>query len=187
MATFSYQGTQAAPQLAATQYNVQPNLSAARAIQGVQQSILGAMKVAGQLKAEVNQTNYEKEALAQQQRQAEFAIATAEMGYEEKAKAFDDYAKVNATLYDQKNPYGRKLFATEQSFILGAQQRITTQGIEERNLDNQADLNNSFQVLKEKWVYQNQVKSKCKLLGDQKTRKDVEIIQDHLHQLGQRK
>lgn len=144
MATFSYQGTQSAPQMAATQYNVQPNLSAAKAIEGVQQSILGAMKLAGQLKADVNQTNFEKAALEQRERQSQFSMATAEMGYEEKAKAFEDYAKVNSSLYDKNNAYGRKLFAAEQNFILSAQQQVQTQGIDERFYDNKRDVLNAF-------------------------------------------
>ena len=151
MATFNYQAAQNAPQLAATQYNVQPNLSASRAIEGLQKSILGAMQLAGQVKADVSQENFEKATLEQQQSNAAFEASLIEMDYPSRKAAVAARTQERANLYDANNPYGRRLASAENNFLNGINQNLQREGVELEFLDNTTSQNLAFLDAKEKW------------------------------------
>jgi len=152
MPQITYETGQAGVQTGAVQYNVQPNLSASRAIQALEKGILGAMQLGGQIRADVSEENYQVAALDQKKRHETFQTEIAGMSYPQRKEAIGKFNEANASLYDEKTKFGRQLSANEAAFQGGITQNLRTEGVEYEYLDNQTSQNNAFLDADARWV-----------------------------------
>ena len=152
MPQITYETGQASVQTGAVQYNVQPNLSASRAIQALEKGILGAMQLGGQIRADIKEENYQIAVLDQTKRHEAFQTEIAGMSYPQRKEAIGKFNEANASLYDEKSKFGRQLSANEAAFQGGILQNLRTEGVEYEYLDNQTSQNNAFLEAKEKWL-----------------------------------
>ncbi len=152
MPQITYETGQTSVQTGAVQYNVQPNLSASRAIQALEKGILGAMQLGGQIRADIKEENYQVAALEQKKRHETFQTEIAGMSYPQRKEAIGKFNEANASLYDEKSKFGRQLSANEAAFQGGITQNLRTEGVEYEYLDNATSQNNAFLEAKEKWV-----------------------------------
>ena len=152
MPQITYETGQAGVQIAPVQYNVQPNLSASRAIEALEKGILGAMQLGGKIRADIKEENYQVAALDQKKRHETFQTEIAGMSYPQRKEAIGKFNEANASLYDEKSKFGRQLSANEAAFQGGILQNLRTEGVEYEYLDNATSQNNAFLEAKEKWV-----------------------------------
>jgi hypothetical protein len=152
MLQITYETGQASVQTGAVQYNVQPNLSASRAIQALEKGILGAMQLGGQIRADIKEENYQVAVLDQKKRHETFQTEIASMSYPQRKEAIGKFNEANASLYDETTKFGRVLSANEATFQGGVLQNLRTEGVEYEYLDNQTSQNNAFLEAKEKWL-----------------------------------
>jgi len=152
MPQITYETGQAGVQIAPVQYNVQPNLSASRAIQALEKGILGAMQLGGQIRADIKEENYQVAALDQKKRHETFQTEIAGMSYPQRKEAIGKFNEANASLYDEKSKFGRVLSANEAAFQGGILQNLRTEGVEYEYLDNQTSQNNAFLDADARWV-----------------------------------
>lgn len=152
MPQINYETGRAGVQITPVQYNVQPNLSASRAVENLQKGILGALQLGGQIRADIKQENYETAALDQRKRHEAFQTQIAGLSYPQRKEAVAQFTEANSKLYDENTKFGRQLSLNEATFQGNIMQNLRTEGVEYEFLDNQTSQNNAFLAAKEKWT-----------------------------------
>jgi len=152
MPQITYETGRAGVQITPVQYNVQPNLSASRAIEQLEKGILGAMQLGGKIRADIKEENYQVAALDQKKRHEAFQTEIAGMSYPDRKAAVLKFNEANAKLYDENSKFGRQLSVNETAFQGAITQNLKTEGVEYEYLDNQTSQNNAFLDAKSKWL-----------------------------------
>jgi len=168
MPQITYETGRAGVQITPVQYNVQPNLSASRAIEQLEKGILGAMQLGGKIRADIKEENYQVAALDQKKRHEAFQTEIAGMSYPDRKAAILQFNEANAKLYDENSKFGRQLSVNETAFQGAITQNLKTEGVEYEYLDNQTSQNNAFLDAKSKWLTATR-EEKVEILKDLKS------------------
>jgi len=168
MPQITYETGRAGVQITPVQYNVQPNLSASRAIEQLEKGILGAMQLGGKIRADIKEENYQVAALEQKKRHEAFQTEIAGMSYPDRKAAVLQFNETNAKLYDENSKFGRQLSVNETAFQGAITQNLKTEGVEYEYLDNQTSQNNAFLDAKSKWLTATR-EEKVEILKDLKS------------------
>lgn len=164
MPQFTYAPTQNVVQNQSVRYNVQPNLSGSRAAQKLEQGILGALQLAGQVKTDIREDNYSAALTEQTAYLSDFNTRWTEASYEEQ-KSLETELRDYTTQYDTDDRFGQKLFAsaiTEHGKYASA---LKTRGYEAEYVSNLTDQTQGLLDLRTEWQKAANVDERSDLLA----------------------
>ena len=163
MPQFNYTPSQGAVQSRAVQYDVRPNLSGARAFQNLEKGILGAMQLAGQVKADVRQDNYNEAFTQQTQYLSEFNTRWTEASYDEQT-GLEQELQQFASQYDTDDAFGQKLYANAITEHGKYASDLKTRGVREEYVQNLTDQTQGILDLRTEWVEAEGIDDRAGLL-----------------------
>lgn len=160
MPLFNYTQTQEMAQVTPVSYNVQPNLSLARAVSKLQEAVSTGIQISGQM----SQQKHEENLLKMQEDQGVFNSAWEASDFNNRLNLMGQLQSDLSQSSNPKNKFERDLYQKKLTFFNGYDAAAAKEGIVDRHRDNEVMLLQNMAAFQQEFISAGSIEDRQKLL-----------------------